>query len=54
MPAKRRKKKARPNRYKKALENLLEYTVGNRGSREGNPYMKPEVKTAARLLKKWE
>lgn len=37
---------------KKVLEDLFEYATGNRGSREGNPYTKPEVLQAARYLKK--
>lgn len=35
---------------RKALKELLEYAVGNRGSREGNPWMKPQVQAAAIAL----
>lgn len=33
-----------------ALGNLVQFCVGNRGSREGNPYCKPEVKAALDAL----
>lgn len=36
--------------YKQALIDLLEFAKGNRGSREGNPYLKPEVKAAVAVL----
>lgn len=39
---------------KKALANLLEWAVGNRGSKSGNPYMFPEVKNALEVLAKIE
>jgi hypothetical protein len=51
--AKRAKKKIKviaAKRCNRLLKNLLAYAVGNRGSREGNPYMKPEVKAAAKAL----
>lgn len=35
---------------KKVLTDLYQYAVGNRGSREGNPYMKPEVGAARKFL----
>jgi hypothetical protein len=45
-----KKKKKRGKNYKKLLTDLLEYSVGNRGSREGNPYLKKEVYAAAKAL----
>jgi hypothetical protein len=44
------KRKLKKLSCKKALKDLLEYAVGNRGSREGNPYMKEEVKQATIAL----
>lgn len=38
--------------YKEALQDLLEYAVGNRGTREGNPYGHPEIRQAMKLLAK--
>ena len=34
------------------LCNLLEWAKGNRGSKSGNPYLVPEVKSALQLLAK--
>jgi hypothetical protein len=50
MPIKRKSKKRKPNRLRKAFYELYQYSVGNRGSREGNPYLKPEVAKARKLL----
>ena len=33
-----------------ALQNLLEWAKGNRGVKEGNPYCKPEVRQALKVL----
>jgi hypothetical protein len=44
------KTKKRKNPYRSALKELLEYAKGNRGSREGNPYFKSEIKRAMRVL----
>ena len=33
-----------------ALQNLLEWAKGNREAREGNPYCKPEVRQALKVL----
>lgn len=35
-----------------ALGNLLQWAVGNRGSKEGNPYGIPEIKAALQTLAK--
>jgi hypothetical protein len=35
---------------RRALGNLVQYAVGNRGSRDGNPYSKTEVKRALEAL----
>ena len=40
---------AAPAMYE-ALQNLLEWAKGNRGAREGNPYCKPEVRQALKVL----
>ena len=41
----------RPNKKTvKALCDLLEWAKGNRGSKDGNPYMMPEVKAALKHL----
>ncbi len=34
----------------KSLASLLEWAKGNRGTREGNPYGKPEVKDGLKTL----
>jgi len=34
----------------KALADVLDFTVGNRGSRYGNPYLVPEVIAALKVL----
>jgi len=39
----------RPNR-RRALYDLTSFSVGRRGSRDGNPYSKPEVRAALRAL----
>jgi len=36
------------------LANVLEWAVGNRGSKEGNPYSIPEIKAALKYLAKLE
>ena len=36
----------------KTLAGLLEWAKGNRGTKTGNPYMFPEVKTALQVLAK--
>ena len=40
---------AAPAMYE-ALQNLLEWAKGNRGVKEGNPYCKPEVRQALKVL----
>ena len=40
---------AAPAMYE-ALQNLLEWSKGNREAREGNPYCKPEVRQALKVL----
>ena len=40
---------AAPAMYE-ALQNLLEWAKGNREAREGNPYCKPEVRQALKVL----
>lgn len=37
-------------RTRDALRELIEYAKGNRESREGNPYTKPTVKQAIKVL----
>jgi hypothetical protein len=39
-----------PGRVKAALGNLLQWSVGNRGSKTGNPYSVPEVREALKAL----
>jgi hypothetical protein len=41
---------AAPQPVTDALGNLLQWAIGNRGSRDGNPYHFPEVKAALRAL----
>ncbi len=35
---------------RKVLTDLYQYAVGNRGSREGNPYLKSDVAAARKFL----
>ena len=43
-------KKATRKQLVQALSELNEYATGNRGSNEGNPYGKPQVRAACRIL----
>ena len=50
MATRKRKTKLRKPSIKSALKDLLKYATGNGSSREGNPYMKPEVRNALKAL----